>query len=333
MLRQLIAFSTNKLIPKQRNNLQVSLQHNIKFLVPANNHIYPTSTCSTAAASSSSFPAARCRHLSSSTTTTTSAGITDGGASKPPYSLTKEMAFGIQKSTELFVKHGVGMQKLKDIAKEPRDTNTLVQRWQRMMEAYLGSQVHVLAGLGYPPNENGLYLYNQQVAMFMQNTDPDTQEKLRIGSRDLWRTVLSTAFDISIEEISQSEMDIVQAREAMYKVSQKMQSKEILDKVADQCAKLEKTGNSAMDMARKHHIVQDTLVHDVYLGGNPTLVQELGFEENGEKGYVLMQCIMAEHQNDPLVAQYVGAGMMKVLVSAGIDMAEIEAAAKAMKGN
>lgn len=169
--------------------------------------------------------------------------------------------------------------------------------------------------------------------MFMQNTDPDTQEKLRIGSRDLWRTVLSTAFDISIEEISQSEMDIVQAREAMYKVSQKMQSKEILDKVADQCAKLEKTGNSAMDMARKHHIVQDTLVHDVYLGGNPTLVQELGFEENGEKGYVLMQCIMAEHQNDPLVAQYVGAGMMKVLVSAGIDMAEIEAAAKAMKGN
>jgi hypothetical protein len=66
------------------------------------------------------------------------------------------MAFGIQKSTELFVKHGVGMQKLKDIAKEPRDTNTLVQRWQRMMEAYLGSQVHVLAGLGYPPNENGL---------------------------------------------------------------------------------------------------------------------------------------------------------------------------------
>jgi hypothetical protein len=66
------------------------------------------------------------------------------------------MAFGIQNATELFVKHGVGMQKLKEIAKEPRDTNTLVHRWQRMMEAYLGSQVHVLAGLGYPPNENGL---------------------------------------------------------------------------------------------------------------------------------------------------------------------------------
>lgn len=177
-------------------------------------------------------------------------------------------------------------------------------------------------------------LYNQQVAMFMQNTDPETQEKLRIGSRDIWRTVLSTAFDISLAEITQSEMNIVQARDAMYRVSQKMQSNAVLEKISQKCAKLDKkTGNDALDMARKHQIVQETLVHDVYLGESPScLVQELGFE-NGEKGYVLMQCIMAEHQNDPLVAQYVGAGMMKVLVSAGIDMAEIEAAAKAMKSS
>jgi hypothetical protein len=66
------------------------------------------------------------------------------------------MAFGIQNATELLIKHGVGMQKLKDIAKEGGDTKTLVHRWQRMMEAYLGSQVHILAGLGYQPSENGL---------------------------------------------------------------------------------------------------------------------------------------------------------------------------------
>jgi len=69
------------------------------------------------------------------------------------------MAFGIQDATALFVVHGVGMQKLQDIAKEAGDVDTLVHRWQRMMETYLGTQVHVLAGLGYQPNESGLRKY------------------------------------------------------------------------------------------------------------------------------------------------------------------------------
>lgn len=164
----------------------------------------------------------------------------------------------------------------------------------------------------------------------MQNSDPGTQEQLRIGTRDLWRKVLATAFDFSTDDIAESEMSVVDARDAMYKVSQKMQSPEILEIVAQKSAKTPPTGNAAMDMAMKHQVVQDTLVHDVYLGGEPTLVEELGFE-NGEKGYVFLQCIMAEHQNDPLVGQYVGTAMMKILESAGIDMNEIEKAAQAMK--
>lgn len=75
---------------------------------------------------------------------------------RPPFSLTKEMAVGIQNATELFIHHGVGMQRLQDIAKESGDSKTLVHRWQRMMEAYLGTQVHVLSGVGYQPNESGL---------------------------------------------------------------------------------------------------------------------------------------------------------------------------------
>ena len=85
-----------------------------------------------------------------------------------------------------------------------------------------------------------------------------------------------------------------------------------------------------MDMAMKHQVVQDTLVHDVYLGGEPSLVEEIGFEK-GEKGYVFMQGVMAEHQNDPLISQYVGSAMMQLLQNAGIDMSEIESAAKAMQ--
>eukprot|EP00979_Chaetoceros_neogracilis_P005127 scaffold892_cov175-Chaetoceros_neogracile.AAC.3 len=175
-------------------------------------------------------------------------------------------------------------------------------------------------------------MYNQHVAMFMQNADPETQEQLRISTRDLWRTVLATSFNLTTSDIASNEMDIVKARETMHKVSQKMQSPEILTAIAQKCGKLESTGDKQMDMARQHQIVQDTLVHDVYLGGEPTLVEECGFE-SGEKGYVFMQIALAEHQNDPLVSQYVGSAMMELLKTAGIDMAEIEAAAKAAKNS
>jgi len=251
---------------------------------------------------------------------------------RPPFSLTKEMAVGIQNATELFVNHGVGMQKLQDISTEAGDTKTLVNRWQRMMEAYLGTQVHVLSGIGYQPNESGLHMYNQHVAMFMQNADPETQEQLRISTRDLWRTVLATAFKLTTSDIASSEMNIVKARETMHKVSQKMQSPDILELIAQKCGKIESTGDAGMDMAMKHQVVQDTLVHNVYLGGEPSLVEECGFE-SGEKGYVFMQIALAEHQNDPLVSQYVGSAMMLLLKTAGIDMAAIEAASKAMKDN
>lgn len=75
---------------------------------------------------------------------------------KPPSFISKEMAFGIQSATKMYMKHGVGYQKLKEIAKESGNNKTLVTRWQRMMEAFLGTQVHVIAGLGYTPNERGL---------------------------------------------------------------------------------------------------------------------------------------------------------------------------------
>jgi len=236
-----------------------------------------------------------------------------------PLSVNKEMAFDIQTATKMYVKYGIGNQRLSELSKESGDSKTLVSRWQRMMEAFLGTQVHVLAGLGYTPNENGLQMYNQHVAMFMQTADPETQEELRLGTRNLWRYVLSTTFNISMEDIESNEMTIVDARNCMHKVAQKMQDPDILEKISLKASKLETSGDATMDMAMKHQIVQDTLVGDVYLGGSPSLVEECGFE-GGEKGYVFMQCVMAEHQNDPLIAQYVGSAMMQLMKAAGIDM-------------
>lgn len=246
---------------------------------------------------------------------------------QPPSSMNKEIAFGIQSSTQMYIKHGIGYQRLNEIAKDGGETKTLVTRWQRMMEAFLGTQVHVIAGLGYSPNEQGLHLYNQHVAMFMQSADPETQEKLRINTRDVWRFVLSTAFGIPRDQIESNEVSIVDARNVMHKVALKMQDPAILEIISEKCGKMESTGNPQMDMAMKHQVVQDTLVNDVYLGGSPSLVEECGFEA-GEKGYVFMQCIMSEHQNDPLIGQYVGSAMMQLMKAAGIDMSDIQRAAE-----
>lgn len=255
------------------------------------------------------------------TTRSLSSQIHQNHLQNPPSSITKEIAYGIQNTNELFIRHGIARRKLEDLAKDAGNVDTLVERWQKMMEAFLSTQVHVLAGLGYHPSEVGLETYNYQLAMFMHNADPDTTEDLRIKSRDLWRQVLATAFNIPLEDtIRKSEMlSIVDARNIMHKVSQKMQSPEILEHIAGQCARMESTGDQAKDFAEKHQIVQETLVHDVYLGGEPSLVEECGFDP-GEKGYVFMQCVMAEHQTDPLIGQYIGSAMMKVLQSAGVDL-------------
>lgn len=283
-----------------------------------------------AALLSSSFPAVRSFSSSAPSPPTPVGG--SGGAPPqphPPAALTEDMALGIQSATRLLLKHGIGHQRLTELAQSKTlgDTDTLVSRWQQMMEAFLGTQVHLLAGMGYEPNERGLAFYNQQLAMLMQGLAPDKQEELRVSSRDTWREVLSTAFAIPMEEIRDRELSIVDARNIMHKVSTKMQEQGILDKVAERCRTVD-GGNARNDMAEiqvKHTIVQDVLVNDVYLGGSPTFAEECGFG-TGERGYVFMQCVMAEHQSDPLVAQYVSAGMMKVLGAAGLDPATLQAA-------
>ena len=78
-------------------------------------------------------------------------------------------------------------------------------------------------------------------------------------------------------------------------------------------------------LARKHIVVQEVMVSNVYLsllgerddGGAPTsLVEECGF---GGGGYVKMQCTLTEHQNDPLITQYVGSAILRLLQSTDID--------------
>jgi hypothetical protein len=91
----------------------------------------------------------------------------------------------------------------------------------------------------------------------------------------------------------------------MHKVSTKMQSDEIIRSVTEICAALPTVPDKQYDTAQRHGVVQQVLVNEVYLGGEPSLVEECGFG-TGEKGYAQMQMVMAEHQNDPMVGQYIG---------------------------
>ena len=247
--------------------------------------------------------------------------------SKPPDELTPEMTTGVQDATDMYMRYGIGQRALEEIAKSAgKEGPSLIERWQKMMEAFLGTQVHVLAGLGYAPNEEGMALYNQQLAMLMQTLDPQTQEKVRVQGRDTWRLVLSTAFNVPLEEIESKEMSIVDARNAMHKVSLRMLDQTFLDIVKKKCDAVEaprEDGMTPAEMQMRHSIVQEAMISHVYLGGEPTLVSELGFGE-GERGYVFLQLVMSEHQSDPLVAQYVSSGMMQVLNAAGLDPATLQ---------
>ena len=229
--------------------------------------------------------------------------------------MNEEIAMGVQYATRMFMRHGIGKQRLDEISMD--SSLPLVNKWQKMMESFLGTQVHVLAGLGYPPDENGMGLYNHQLGTWLQDCDPDTQERMRTIGRDIWREVLCTAFGVKAEDLK--EVDIVEARNMMHKVSQKMQDDKTLKLIAKKCMAIQPGEDEQLIIAAKHAAVQDVLVNEVYLGGDPSIVAEFGFGNGGE-GYVFMQCAMAEHQSDPLVAQYVGSAMMKIMTAAGLDM-------------
>jgi hypothetical protein len=119
--------------------------------------------------------------------TTASAVINTEFQIHPPTEVNQELAMAIQHATFMYIRYGLGGQRLTQISKEERREDNLVHRWQKMMETFFGTQVHVLAGLGYPPSEQGLGLYNEHLSRLLQRADPAVQERFRLAGRDLWR--------------------------------------------------------------------------------------------------------------------------------------------------
>lgn len=305
-------------------------------------------TTSTATEWWSSLSSRRCSTTSSryyATSSPAASSTSNSSSSSPPPKLNEEMILGVQNATLLLIRYGLGKKHLLEVAKGARGPlSTLVPRWQKMMQGYLGSQVHILAGLGYPPDEHGVSLYQYQFNEYVSTAAPETQERLRKLGRDVWRQVLSIAFDIPQEQMmrkgaatdAQEELSIVDARNIMFKISQKMMEPSLLESISRQVAnataaatttasnKDSSDSNNAL-LTMKHTLVQQVLVNEVYFGDNGILLTECGFPP-GEEGYVALQCAIAEHQTDPLVAQYMGGAMMRVLQAAGLDGATREMA-------
>mmetsp|Transcript_54889 Transcript_54889/g.116617 ORF Transcript_54889/g.116617 Transcript_54889/m.116617 type:complete len:333 (-) Transcript_54889:78-1076(-) len=256
----------------------------------------------------------------------------NAATAQPPASITAEAGLGALGAMRLFVEHGLGKRKLDEIAAE-KDTSPLVHRWQKMIATYLESQCHVIALLGYRPDETGIALYSQHLTEALRLSPPDLQEEMRVAGRDNYRMVLAGAFDVPSlveEQKERGELSVVDARNIMHKVSLRMQDPEVLEKVAKRCGTYAATNDSPearqIELSRKHTAVQETMVDDVYLSrkeGGASLVEECGFGE-GEGGYVRMQSAMTEHQGDPLIAEYMSAAMTRLLQSAGIDIGALQ---------
>jgi len=239
---------------------------------------------------------------------------------EPPKSIKTDIAFGVQNATKLFLTNGIGHRDLIKISNEYEGPDSLTLRWRRMMETFLGVQVHVIAGLGYPANDEGLALYNQHLVTLLKETNPNDMESLRLAGYQIWKNVLMTTFNIPSSEIRKKKINIIEARNIMHQVSMKMIDPEVIDIVTEKCNQLNQRSfkKSISVLNKKHEIIQEVMVHKVYLS-SPSLVEKVGFG-SGEKGYVIMQIIISEYQHDPLIAQYIGSSMFRLFQAAGIDI-------------
>lgn len=239
---------------------------------------------------------------------------------KPPAKLTFEMAEGIADATQFYVRYGVSNQRLRELAKETEVP--AVVRWQKMMEVYLTTQVHVIAGLGYPANEEGLAKYAGDLADCIQQADETLRDLFTSIRRDTWRELVATAFEIDMDAIPS--LSIVDARNIMHKVASKMQEPKILLEVQQATAKVEENEEDPqIAVLQKHQILQAIIFDHVYLSGNPSIVEEAGFGP-AETGYAKLQCAMSDHEGDPLINQYIASAMIKLWDAAGLDLSDLQ---------
>jgi len=188
-----------------------------------------------------------------------------------------------------------------------------------MLEIFLQTQAHVIAGLGYSPDDKGLMKYAQHLQECLSKLDITMRELLMDIRRDTWRSLVATTYKINPKEIPV--LSIVDARNLMHKISSKMIEPDTLIMIQHKTAKIQHE-EKQVEMAMKHAALQEVLVQVVYLGGEPSLVEHEGFG-SGAEGYAKLQCAMTDHEGDPLISEYSSSAMIKILDAAGINFNDL----------
>jgi hypothetical protein len=240
-----------------------------------------------------------------------------------PNELSSAMAEGILDSTQFYIRHGISNQRLRALANQSE--MPVMDKWQQMMEIYITTQLHVIAGLGYPATQDGLNLYAQHLHACLQSVTDEAMRQLFVEvRRDTWREIVAIVFDVPLSELPV--LTIVEARNLMHQVSSKMMAPDTLLMIQQQTAKI-CHDDLAVEIQQKHGILQTILVNHVYLGVHNddglSLVERAGFG-TGPVGYAKLQCALSDHEGDPLMADYAASAMMKLLTAAGIDIDSIQ---------
>ena len=167
---------------------------------------------------------------------------TDSSPSFAPEKLTAEMAQGIADATHFYIRHGLAQRRLQALAQDSTNNASVLNQWQAMIEIYLATQLHVLAGMGYAdtgnnPQEHGLAQYAHDLTTLLADTDDDTRDAIIASRRESWRELVATAFGFDAEA-DIPVLSVVQARELMHAVSSRMVQPELLLMVQQQTAKL-----------------------------------------------------------------------------------------------
>lgn len=281
--------------------------------------------------------------------------------SEPSYSpekLTADMAQGISDVTHFYIRHGLAQRRLQALAQEHSSTpneGSVLQQWQSMIEIYLATQLHVLAGMGYASNEgtgisaanlqeHGLTKYAHDLASLLAETDEATRDAIVATRRESWRELVATAFGFDAEKDIPT-LNVMEARELMHAVSSRMVEPDLLLMIQSQTAKvsgkflssnialmsrvksdlfLESDSDPEVELQKKHHILQEVIVNQVYLGVGEdgkkvkSITEQFGFG-TGPEAYAKLQCAMSDHEGDPLIGQYAGSAMAKLFAAAGLD--------------
>jgi len=181
------------------------------------------------------------RHFSSSTPETPPPArenpflAEDTFEAKPPAKLTTEMIEGIADTTQFFIRHGVSQQRLQLLAQNA--DMPVVMKWQQMMQIFLMTQVHVIAAMGYSPDEQGLGQYAHDLASCLAQVDPELRETFAEMRKDTWRELVATCFQLEPQDIPS--LTIVDARNLMHKIASKMMEPDVLMRIQREASKIQ----------------------------------------------------------------------------------------------